>query len=404
MDISRTFAEVVAVEGMTFKRLGRVDMRRELLTAFARQLNSDDVVVIEATGNSAAVAEVLAPFVTKVAIANPKQVRLIAHARIKTDVIDAGVLAQLYASGFLPEVWMPDEETQALRRQVTRRNQIVRQRSRLKCIIQSVLHAHLVPPCSHADMLGAKGKSWLKAQWLPEDERLAVDRHVREIERLGDDLKVVERDLAQHALASSDITRLMTIPGIDMVIAVAILSAIGDVSRFATPQKLVSYLGLNPSVRQSGPGPAYHGRITKQGRGHTRGMLVEAAWAAVRAPGPLRAFFLRLSVRRGQHVAAVAVARKLTIIAWHLLTKQQDYAWTRPALYAKKLRDLELRAGLPPRRGQKGSAASYNVKPLRDRERRRVELAERAYERFVSGWTPRGPRARRGAAKEERRS
>ena len=344
-------------------------MRRELLTAFARQLTSDDVVVIEATGNSAAVAEVLAPFVAKVAIANPKQVRLIAHARIKTGVIDAGVLARLYASGFLPEVWMPDEETQALRRQVTRRNQIVRQRSRLKCIIQSILHAHLAPPCPHADMLGGKGKSWLKAQWLPEDERLAVDRHVREIERLGDDLKVVERDLAQHALASSDITRLMTIPGIDMVIAVAILSAIGDVSRFATPQKLVSYLGLNPSVRQSGPGPAYQGRITKQGRCHTRGMLVEAAWAAVRAPGPLRAFFLRLSVRRGQHVAAVAVARKLTIIAWHLLTKQQDYAWTRPALYAKKLRDLELRAGLPARRGQKGPAASYNVKSPRDRPR-----------------------------------
>ena len=82
---------------------------------------------------------------------NPNQVRL---AKIKTDKIDAGVLAQLYASGFLPEVWIADETTQALRRQVTRRNQIVRQRSRLKNIIQSILHAHLIPPCPHQDLCG----------------------------------------------------------------------------------------------------------------------------------------------------------------------------------------------------------------------------------------------------------
>ena len=70
----------------------------------------------------------------------------------------------------------------------------------------------------------------------------------------------------------------MTIPGVDMVVALAVVAAIGEVGRFEQSQNLVSYLGLNPSVRQSGPGPAYHGRITKQGRGHARGMLVEAAW------------------------------------------------------------------------------------------------------------------------------
>ncbi len=129
------------------KRLGRVDMRRPLLEAFAKKLSKEDVVVVEATGNAASVAAVIAPHVKKVVIANPKQVRVIAHAKIKTDTIDASVLAQLYASGFLPEVWIPDEPTQALRRQVTRRNQIVRQRSRLKNIIQSILHSHLIPSC-----------------------------------------------------------------------------------------------------------------------------------------------------------------------------------------------------------------------------------------------------------------
>jgi transposase len=403
LDIHRTFAEAVAWENGKLRRLGRVDMRRDRLGAFAAKLSKEDVVVIEATGNAAAVASVVGPHVKRVVIANPMQVRAIAHAKIKTDTIDAGVLAQLYASGFLPEVWIADETTQALRRQVTRRNQLVRQRSRLKNIIQSILHAHLIPSCPHQDLCGPKGRAWLGEQVLPEDERVAVTRHLREFDRLGEDLKVVERDLARSALADESVTRLMTIPGVDMVVALALKAAIGDIERFDRPQKLVSYLGLNPSVRQSGPGPAYHGRITKQGRGHARGMLVEAAWAAARAPGPLRAFFLRVRSRRGQHVAAVATARKLAILIWHLLRKGESYLWARPGLHAKKIRDLELKAGHPAARGQKGAAHAYNLKSHRDQERRWVEQAEAAYARFVTGWNPRGPKARTGATKEERR-
>src|SRR6476659_95255 len=222
LDIHRAFAEAVAWDDGKLKRLGRVDMRRHLLEAFAKKLAKEDIVVVEATGNAASVATVIAPHVKRVVIANPKQVRIIAHAKIKTDTIDAGVLAQLYASGFLPEVWIPDEPTQALRRQVTRRNQIVRQRSRLKNVIQSILHGHLIPSCPHADLCGAKGRSWLNEQFVPEDERLAVERHLREFDRLGEDLKVIERDLARSALADEGTGRLMTIPGVDMVVALAL--------------------------------------------------------------------------------------------------------------------------------------------------------------------------------------
>jgi hypothetical protein len=313
-------------------------------------------------------------------------------------------LAQLYASGFLPEVWIADEGTQALRRQVTRRNQVVRQRSRLKNIIRSILHAHLIPACPAAELCGPKGRAWLSEQILPDDERSAIERHLREFDRLAEDLRVIERDLARSALADVSVARLMTIPGIDMVVVLALAAAIGDIQRFEAPEKLVSYLGLNPSVRQSGPGPAHHGRITKQGRGHARGMLVELAWAAARAPGPLRAFFLRVSSRRGQHVAAVATARKLAVLIWHLLRKGESYLWARPALHAKKMRELELKAGYPAARGQKGAAHAYNLKSHRDQERRWVEQAEAAYTRFVAGWNPRGPRSgkvRTGALKEE---
>ena len=402
VDIHRVFAEAVMLENGTIRRLGRVGMTRDRLAAFARTLADDDHVVVEATGNASAVADVNRPHVGRVVVANPRQVRLIAEARIKTDVIDATVLARLYASGFLPEVWIPDEATLGLRREVTRRTQIVRQRARLKTIVQSILHAHLVPPCPHADLFGPRGRAWLLAQALPPDERDAVDRHLREYDRLSEDLRVVERGLARDALADLNVKRLMTIPGIDMVVAVGLIAAIGPVERFAGPDRLVAYLGLNPGVHQSGEGGPRHGRITKQGRSHARTMLVEAAWQAVRGPGPLRAFFQRVSGRRGPHVAAVAVARKLAVIIWHLLTRGEDYAWVRPALHAKKLRDLELRSGEPARRGQRGAAYAYNLTRTRQEERRRVEQAETAYRRLTEGWSRRGRRVPTGAAKEER--
>jgi hypothetical protein len=176
----------------------------------------------------------------------------------------------------------------------------------------------------------------LLSQQLPADETDAVARHVREHDRLSEDLRMVERELARDALTSPDTKRLMTIPGIDMVVAIGLLAAVGPVTRFEGPDKLVAYLGLNPSVRQSGEGRPRHGRITKQGRTHARTMLVEAAWQAVRGPGPLRAFYERIARRRGNHIAAVAVARKLAVIAWHMLRRSEDYAWVRPALHAKK--------------------------------------------------------------------
>ena len=125
-------------------------------------------------------------------------------------------------------------------------------------------------------------------------------------------------------------------------------------------------------MHQSGEDRPRHGRITKQGPAHARSMLVEAAWLAVRSPGPLRAFYERVARRRGNHIAAVAVARKLAVIIWHLLRNGEDYAWVRPALHAKKLRDLELRSGQPPQRGQRGAAYAYNLAATRREERRRA--------------------------------
>ena len=132
MDLHRTFAEVMVWEDGRLRHAGRVDMTRSGLEGFARSLQKSDEVVIEATGNAMVVSHLLTPRVARVVIANPIQVKAIAHAHVKTDKIDAGVLANLYAAGYLPEVWTPDEGTERLRRLVARRNQVVRHRTRLK--------------------------------------------------------------------------------------------------------------------------------------------------------------------------------------------------------------------------------------------------------------------------------
>jgi transposase len=114
--------------------------------------------------------------------------------------------------------------------------------------------------------------------------------------------------LGRVALEREEVLRLMTIPGVDATVALSLVAAVSDFRRFSRPERLVSYLGLNPRVRQSGNQAASHGRITKQGHAHAHGMLVEAAFTAARTPGPLRAFFERVRARRGVQIAIVATA------------------------------------------------------------------------------------------------
>lgn len=280
-----------------------------------------------------------------------------------------------------------------MRRLVARRYQVVRHRTRIKNEVHAILHAHLVPKCPHADLFNARGRDWLARQPLPDDERAAIARHIRELDRLAEDLAALDRDIAEDALDDEPIRQLLTITGVNLTVAAGLMAAIGSIDRFASPQKLVSYFGLNPRVRQSGLGPAHHGRISKAGRSHARAMLVEAAWAAAKAPGPLRAFFIRIRARRGHQIAAVAVARKLATLCWHMLTKDQDYRWARPSLVAHKRRAMELAAGQPQKKGnRRGASFAYNVKELRQQEAKIAEHAEKSYEHFVAAWRPHPPK------------
>ncbi|MGZ4185480.1 MAG: transposase [Solirubrobacteraceae bacterium] len=160
---------------------------------------------------------------------------------------------------------------------------------------------------------------------------------------------------------------------------------------------------MYPTIRQSGNGPAWHDRLSKEGSAAARHVLVEAAWSGAKTPGPLRAFAQRTAVRRGRHVAtvavAVAVARKLAVLAGHLLTRAEEYAFQRPSLVRRKLRALELMAGGP--RAKSGP----NANPVWKTPARTPRSASRRSPRWPNaGWSPLavhrpkgGVRARTGA-------
>jgi transposase len=240
-----------------------------------------------------------------------------------------------------------------------------------------------------SDVFGKAGREWLSALELPADERETVDGCLRQVDFLDAEVGAIERELARQALSSEEIRRLMTVPGVSLISAATFVAVVGEVARFATPKKLVSYVGLDPKVRQSGETPARHGRISKQGSSEARHMLCEATWIVVRTPGPLRAFYERVRARRGAQIALVATARKLCVVFWQLLTREEDYAFGRPTLTRRKLRALELKVGAGWRRGKHSGPRVHETRKDREREREFAEQAETAYRRLVTDWQPR---------------
>lgn len=395
MDVHRSFAQVAVLDRGKVTEEFRVELDYDALAAFGQKLRKDDEVILEATRNTSAIVRLLTPFVAKVVIANPLQVKAIAHARVKTDKVDARILAQLHAAGFLPEVWAADDDTLNLRRLVSERAALVRSVRRVKSRVQAVLHANLVPKYS-GHLFGKDGRDWLSTAPLPKAERDLLVRHLDELDWLKGKLEKLDGSMARIALDDSRTRKLMTIAGINSVVATAVIAAIGYISRFPTPDRLASYFGLTPRVRQSGDRGAIHGRISKQGNATARTMLIEAAWSAASVPGPLRAFFLRIKDRKGLNVAAVATARKIANLIWQLLTKEAPYRWARPAFVAVKMRKRELRAGAPKAHGPAGPARDYWIKEIRHRKMELVAQAEAAYAAMVEAWRDRPPKPQKG--------
>jgi transposase len=160
-------------------------------------------------------------------------------ARAKTDRLDARTLARLLAAGELDGVWMPDRETQVMRRRIGRRGQLVRSRARAKNEIHATLMRCLVGRAPGREPFGPKGRRWLAGLDLPAEERASVEAGLRQIDFLDTEIEAVERLIGSEALESEEIRRLLTVPGVNVICAATFMAAIGDVGRFSSPRKLV---------------------------------------------------------------------------------------------------------------------------------------------------------------------
>ena len=300
---------------------GRFPATPDQLRAFARSLRPTDAIALEATGFTWALVDLLERHAGRVVVSNPLQTRAIAHAKVKTDKVDARVLADLLRCDYLPEVWRPDAQTRHWRGAVHFRDMFVRRRTQLKNQIHAIFHRNL---------LVFDGSDLFELDLLL-DELDHNDQHVLALGNL----------LAKQAYDLKDVHLLMTIPGVDYIAAVSLLAAIGDIARFPSPKHLASYFGLTSRVSQSGQ-HCFLGRITKRGRSHGRWIAVQAAYSLYKAPGPIQHFYLRIKKRKGHNVAVVAVARKLVTLARHILTKREPYRYAVPATTEKKLAQFRL--------------------------------------------------------------
>lgn len=385
LDVHRDFCEVAIWQEGELRDAPRVSARPGPLEEFAGQLGPQDRVALEATGNALAIARIIRPHVAEVLVVNTRRLAAISEAKQKTDRRDARTLAQLLAARIIDGTWQPDEDTRVLRRLVARRASLVTNRVRAKNALLAVLHRNLAPRPPMTDPFGAAGRQWLAELTVPVDERDTIDAALRQIDFLTEEITTIERHLAEFALASEQARRLLTVSGVGLTTATTFLAYTGDIKRFPTPGRLVGYLGLDPKLRQSGNQEPRPGRISKEGAALARHVLVEAALTAVRSPGPLRGFYERVRARRGHQIAIVATARKMTVLLWHLLTNQQDYAFTLPTPTAKKIRTIELKAGAPHQKPS-GPHTPINRERRRELERQSMRQAQTAYERTVTDW------------------
>jgi transposase len=359
LDVHKEFIQVCALspEGKS-RHDFRIGGRAEAIEAFARRLKRTDQVALEATFHTWAIVQILARHVDRVVVADPAQVKAIASARIKTDKVDAHTLAQLLRLDFLPEVELPDRRTWALRQLLAHRRQLRHQSIAAKNTIHAVLNRSL----RHYPgkfLFSEKGYRWLEELELPRAERLVLGHQVALLRKVHEHLKALDAELLREARVHPQAKLLVTIPGVDVVVAMGLLAAIGSIDRFPSPQKLAAYFGLVPKVRQSG-GTCYYGHITKAGSRNARWLAIEAAHTLARSDSPLAAAYQRIRRRKGHQIAVTALARKLIVVVWHILTTGEPYRYGVVERTRKKLRRLQKDERRPRRRAPRDLGDVYD--------------------------------------------
>jgi transposase len=292
----------------------------KLETVLRRRTRAGDVVVLEASGNSFAVAERLFAMGLHAIVLESQALGKVGKAYLATDRTDAVKIARVYLSGLAHEVWIPDGKA-AERRELffAHRNAVcdsVRARNRIWGLLNQQCHRRpkglrLASPNALEELLALR--AWTPVQQLVLQEAVqcfqqAEARRVR-----------LSAHIAMELSADPQILKMVRLLGIRDKVAFALAAFIGPIERFQNPKKLVAFFGLNPMVSRSGIGGG-NGPLSHYGRSDVRALLIQAAQCILRyGRGPTHAWAVALKMRRGTNIAVTALARKLVVSVWYLL-------------------------------------------------------------------------------------
>ena len=327
LDIHKHYSMIGAVNRESEVLLNPRRVEHPQLEAWLRKhLKPADRVVIEATTNAWHVYDLIEPLVAEVLVANPMKVKQIAYARIKTDKLDVLILARLLAANLIPTVWVPPMHVRELRSLVSQRRRLVQMHTQVINRLHSISHRHHLGHPKGKRFL-PKDCAWQKDGRLSSMEKLQLELDMATRVHLKTQIDRLTQEMATLSLADpweAEALYLMQMPGFGVITTMTVLAAIGDISRFSHPKKLVSYAGLAPGLHQSGV-KLRSKSITKEGRKELRWAMVEVAWRCLKGNAYWKERFETFKKRMHPNQAITAVARHLLVIVWHLLSKQEPY-------------------------------------------------------------------------------
>ena len=301
----------------------RVSNNPETLRQFAAQLPAGSTIALEATGSWYYFYELLENTGIDIRLAHPLKTRAIAEARIKTDKIDATMLAHLLRADLLPTAYIPPQEIRDIREILRYRASLVALCTSLKNKVHAIVSKNGIG-IEYSNIFGKKALRYLKNLELRPCYRVGLDGYLRLAELFTILIAEVTENIKEIVKDNPQATLLTSIPGISYYSALLILSEIGDVSRFPSARKLCAYAGLVPSVHCSG-GKSWHGTITKQGSRWLRWILVELSPHFARSCERLQRMYARISHKQGKHTARVAVAREMLKIIYYMLRDNRAF-------------------------------------------------------------------------------
>lgn len=363
LDIHKHYLLAVGVDANGDKVYGPRRVSWDELESWrSRTLGLEDAVVIEMTTNTWQVYDELQPYVRSVTVVHPPHVRLVTQPQVMTDKIAAYNLAVLLAKGMLKGIWIPSQPVRELRGLLAQRSKMTRLSTQAKNRLHAVLHRYHILP-EPGSLFHPDQQHWWLNLPVSAAEKVRILSDLDTLTFACHQIETLTACLKQLAAQDQRLPLLTQLPGVSVLSALAILAAIGDISRFPDAKHLVGYAGLGSRVHDSGLSTRT-GRITKTGRRDLRAALVEAAQTAVNTHPHWKAVLARLEPRLGRNKAIVAIARKLLVAVWHVLAFQVAYKHTSPALLARKFVQVAYKLGKANRPGTAAAFARHQLDRL----------------------------------------